>query len=288
MTTSNKAILACVDGSIYADSVCAHAAWASKQMNAPIKLLHAQLAESESDDSPNLSGSIGLGVKSALLEKLTLIDEARGKLEQQKGKMILEHAKELIEREGVSEINMLHRRGSVVEVIGELEDEAQLIVLGKRGESADFATLHLGSNLERTVRAAHDPVMVASRSFSPINRFMIAYDGGPSTIKAVEYIVANPLLHGLECHLLNAGTDDEKSRRKLSDASTKLEQAGFTVQTHIQSGSADEVIADYVKSANIDLLVMGAYGHSQIRTLIIGSTTSSMLRSCLIPVLMFR
>jgi len=33
---------------------------------------------------------------------------------------------------------------------------------------------------------------------------------------------------------------------------------------------------------------MGAYGHSRIRTLIIGSTPSTMLRLCKIPVMMFR
>jgi nucleotide-binding universal stress UspA family protein len=33
---------------------------------------------------------------------------------------------------------------------------------------------------------------------------------------------------------------------------------------------------------------MGAYGHSRIRTLIIGSTTTEVIRSCLIPVLLFR
>jgi len=38
----------------------------------------------------------------------------------------------------------------------------------------------------------------------------------------------------------------------------------------------------------IDLLLMGAYGHSRIRNLIIGSTTTSMIRSCKIPVLLFR
>ena len=60
------------------------------------------------------------------------------------------------------------------------------------------------------------------------------------------------------------------------------------MQTVVQPGQADEVIFAYVKSQAMGLLVMGAYGHSHIRTLIIGSTTSSMLRSCPIPVLMFR
>jgi nucleotide-binding universal stress UspA family protein len=38
----------------------------------------------------------------------------------------------------------------------------------------------------------------------------------------------------------------------------------------------------------IDLLVMGAYGHSSIRQFIVGSTTSAMMRTVKIPVLLFR
>jgi nucleotide-binding universal stress UspA family protein len=48
------------------------------------------------------------------------------------------------------------------------------------------------------------------------------------------------------------------------------------------------VIASYVENKDISLLVMGAYGHSRIRHLVIGSTTAQMLRSSHIPVLLFR
>jgi nucleotide-binding universal stress UspA family protein len=60
------------------------------------------------------------------------------------------------------------------------------------------------------------------------------------------------------------------------------------VQTHIRPGQPEAVIAAHIEAHDIGLLVMGAYGHSRIRNLIIGSTTSAMLRSCRIPVLLFR
>jgi nucleotide-binding universal stress UspA family protein len=287
-TTPNNAILACVDGSVYTDSVLAHAAWAGKRLAAPVQALHIQPPGLEYAGPPDLSGAIGLGAKSSLLEKLTQMDEAKGKLDQQKGKLILEHAKEVLAEAGIAAVSTLHRRGSLVETLSDLESSTQLSVLGKRGEHADFASLHLGSNLERVVRAAHHPVLVASRAFDTIDRFVIAYDGGPSTRKAVEFVAASPLLAGLECHLLKVGTDNDENRRNLAQAADQLRQAGFVVQSKIEQGKADEAISAYVKSNAIDLLVMGAYGHSHIRTLIIGSTTSSMLRSCPIPVLLFR
>jgi nucleotide-binding universal stress UspA family protein len=39
-----------------------------------------------------------------------------------------------------------------------------------------------------------------------------------------------------------------------------------------------------VDETPFDMLVMGAYGHSRIRSLIIGSTTTQMIRSCKVPV----
>ena len=48
------------------------------------------------------------------------------------------------------------------------------------------------------------------------------------------------------------------------------------------------MISDVVRNEKIGLLVMGAYGHSRIRSLVIGSTTTEMVRSCKVPVLLFR
>jgi nucleotide-binding universal stress UspA family protein len=48
------------------------------------------------------------------------------------------------------------------------------------------------------------------------------------------------------------------------------------------------MIAEAIEREGIQLLVMGAYGHSPIRHLILGSTTTTMVRTCHVPVLMFR
>jgi len=48
------------------------------------------------------------------------------------------------------------------------------------------------------------------------------------------------------------------------------------------------VISRRVEAGGVDLLVMGAFGHSRIRSLIIGSTTTEMIRSCKIPVMLAR
>jgi hypothetical protein len=73
---------------------------------------------------------------------------------------------------------------------------SDLIVVGKRGEAADFAKLHLASNVERIVRASHKPVFVTSRQFKPNTRLLIAYDGCTSSMKAVDYVARSRLFAG--------------------------------------------------------------------------------------------
>jgi nucleotide-binding universal stress UspA family protein len=100
--------------------------------------------------------------------------------------------------------------------------------------------------------------------------------------------LTNPLLKGLECHLLRAGRIDDRAGHDLDETERRLRDAGFSVKSDATPGPAEEVIAAAVKAEQIDLLVMGAYGHSPIRQFILGSTTTTMVRTCQIPVLMFR
>lgn len=288
MLSTTLPILACVDGSIYTESVCAHAAWASQQLHAPLHLLHVQAPPSAHPAPTDLTGAISLGEKSALLAKLAQVDEERSKLDLQKGKLILAHATAQLVAAGVEPAATLHRRGSLVETIGALEAEVQLIVLGKRGEHADFARLHLGSNLERVVRAAHKPILIAARTFKPITRVALAFDGGTSAQKAVAYLASNPLLRGSECHLLQVGRATAEAQEMLTQAASTLAQAGLHSQTQVQPGDPAEVIPAYVQAEGIELLVMGAYSHSKLRQFFIGSTTNAVLRSCPIPLLIMR
>lgn len=281
-------LIALIDGSIYSQSVCDHAAWIAGRTGASIEILHVLGRRDVSSEPANLSGSIGLGARTALLEELVELDAQRAKLAQKRGRVILDELKERLASAGLSDVVTKLRHGDLVETVQEFEKDADVIVIGKRGEAADFAKLHLGSNLERVVRASHKPMLVASRAFQPIRRFLIAFDGGVSAMKAVDHVARSPLFAGLDCRLLMAGADSVEGRNRLDDAATSLRAAGYLVQADIVSGQADEVIAGRVESDGIDLLVMGAYGHSRIRSLIIGSTTTEMIRSCRIPVMLFR
>lgn len=276
-------ILACTDGSLYAPSIYQHADWAAARLDAAVHVLHV-IEREETPATHDLSGNIGFSASDELLEELTRLDEAHSRVARLRGKAILEDAAKQI----TARTSATQRHGSLVDAVAEFEKDAALIVLGKRGEHADFSKGHLGSNLERVVRSAKIPVLVAAREFRPVNRFLIAFDGGPSALKAIHYLGTQPLLKVTECHLIAVGKPDTELSRSLESAATALKGAGYAVAAELLPGDPDEIISAKVKDSSADLLVMGAYGHSRVRQFILGSTTTNLIRTCHVPVLLFR
>jgi nucleotide-binding universal stress UspA family protein len=280
-------ILACTDGSTYAESIIDHAAWASARMGgASVRVLH--VLDRASDAAPaDRSGMLGLDDQEELLRELAALDAARGRVALRRARAILAAADQRLRAAGVAEVTTVQRHGVLVDTMLEFEADADLVVIGKRGEAADFASAHLGANLERVVRASIRPVLVAARAFRPITRFAIAYDGGPAAAKAVDYAARVGSLDGLACHLVTVATAGQGAAL-LEQPAALLAQAGKHETTHVLHGDTEHALAAFVATAGIDLLVMGAYGHGRIRTLIVGSTTTAVLRACRIPVLVFR
>ena len=283
----SEKIIALVDGSVYSASVCDHAAWISGRTGAAVELLHV-LGRREGAEKQDLSGALALGARTALMAELAELDAQRSKLVAHRGRAILEDAHAILTRSGVAEITTRLRHGDLVETVAEVEKVASLILIGKRGEAADFAKGHLGSNLERIVRASTKPVFVAARAFKPVQKVLVAYDGGPSATKAVDHIAHSPLFAGLQVTVATVGSPSGVLLVGLEDAAAQLRSARLTVQTTIVEGQPETALGKLVETDGFDMVVMGAYGHSRIRSLVIGSTTTEMLRTCKVPVVLVR
>jgi nucleotide-binding universal stress UspA family protein len=275
-------IIALVDGSVYAQSVCELAGWAGARLGASVEVLHV-LGRREGGER-DLSGSIRLGARTALLEELAALDAQRAKLVMHRGRAILEDAKAVLAKAGVADAATRLRHGDLLEEIGA---EPDLIVVGKRGEAADFAKGHLGSNLERIVRGTKVPVLVAARAFVPVTKVLLAFDGGPSSLRAVEHIAQSPLYKDIAVTAVSVG-EGALMQAGLADAQVRLTAAGLKAEVRQVAGQPEIALAKLIEDEGFQALVMGAYGHSRIRSLIIGSTTTEMIRSCKVPVMLVR
>lgn len=286
-----ETILLCTDGSSFAENVYRYGAWFAIQFHAKINVLFVTDIRSQKVVSTgNLSGSIGLGASEQLLNELVNLEHEKAKLNNQRAKLILQNAAATLKNEGIEDFHLTNKTGFLVDCFHEFENNSDLIVLGKRGEAADFASGHLGANVDRIVRSSRKPCLVTPREFKPIERILVAYDGGLTDKKILQFLVKYPCFQTLEIHLLTVAKNslNQIGIARLNEAKKWLQRAGYEPICSLLEGESEKAIAHYVNEQNISLLLMGAYGHSRIRHLVIGSTTAQLLRSSNIPVLLFR
>ena len=107
----------------------------------------------------------------------------------------------------------------------------------------------VGSQVEQVVRALSLPMLVVPAEWTLPQQVLVAFDGSSASRRMVERLASSPLLKGLRVHLLISGT--------------------ATAQA-------------------FDLLVMCGWGHSALRSWLLGSKTTALLRAVKVPVLLLR
>lgn len=282
-------VIACIDGSKVTLAVCDASSWAAQQLDAPVTLLHV-LDKSTYPIESNLSGNIGLGTREHLLNEMVELEERRGKLALERAKYMLQDAKaRMTEKQPSIALATLQRHGDLVETLLEQESHARLVVMGRKGEQHQDETQAIGSHLENVIRTVKQPILVVMDDFTAPKRFMIAYDGSATAKKILSHVLTSFLLKGLECHLVMVSDDQSQATSTdLSLAASSLIEAGFKVVTTVCEGEVQAALESYQLEYDIDLMVMGAYGHSRIREFFVGSNTTRMISKSHIPLLLIR
>jgi nucleotide-binding universal stress UspA family protein len=288
METSQSMVLACIDGSAISTAVCDYAAWIAQRVNIPLKLLHT-IEHPDTSDAADLSGNIGLGSQEHLLEELTALEQKRSKLLLQKGKLILDAAKDRVVQAGVSQVITNQRHGSLAESLIDLEETIDLLVLGVRGQAHENSQGKLGAQLESVIRSLHRPILVVNAAFTAPQSIMLAYDGSKAAEKAVDMVASSQLYKGLTCHLVCVNKNEDTADALLQSASNKIIKAGgIQLETQKLSGKVDEALCEYQDNHKIDMTVMGAFSHTRLHDMLLGSFTDKMLMKSFKPLLLLR
>jgi nucleotide-binding universal stress UspA family protein len=280
-----KRLLVCSDGSEYSQVCYQYADWLAGRTGASIDVLYlTDIRQFEVPLIADLSGSLGIQPYQDVMSQLQEIEKEKAALIEATCRKIL------TERDQDGGVSVHHHTGLLVDCLEDYEADVDLVMLGKRGENADFASEHIGSTAERVIRASKKPCLVTSRAFMPIKKIVLAYDGGQSCRKAAEFLASSNAFKELELHIVSVVEDKDKpaAEKFLESAAETVRAGGYEPVCEVLEGEVEAAIAGYVESEGMELLVMGAYGHNRIRYLLIGSSTTEMIRSCHIPVLCFR
>jgi nucleotide-binding universal stress UspA family protein len=179
----------------------------------------------------------------------------------------------------------IFRRGdSASRLIVEEADRknADMIAVGRRGRHGLEKVL-LGNVTAKVIGHAPCKVLVVPRAAGiGFKNILVATDGSEHGRIAVTEAIEIAKRCGSRLTVISvAHSEDEKgkARANAGDAAQEAEQAGIYVETMSLVGKPHAVIAETAKSRGVDLIVLGAYGKTGLKKLLMGSTTEKVIGS---------
>ena len=279
----NKKILLCTDGSPAADVASQYAIWLAKKLGGGIRALYVtDIRILEGPMLADLSGAIGAQPFPGLLPQYQ-------EIQREKATVLLDAVRQRCDEQRVT-CEVAHETGILVSKMLDYERDADLVVLGQRGEHAPWIGEMLGSSVERMVRASIKPCLVTPAEFREIKHLLLAHDGSPESGKALQAGIDLAVALGAETTVLTVcqREHEEEASKNLRAGEQLARERGLTVHAQLAHGHPETEILSLQKKAGVDLIVMGAYGHTRIREFVVGSTTSHVMRKATVPVLLWR
>ena len=197
--------------------------------------------------------------------------------------------------------------GEPSEVILAKEEMADLIILGSHSKGLVERIL-IGSTSERVASYCHKPLLVlkgkAPESFKKV---CLAYDLSKHAQSAFEFFLnlippeedgRLTLLHveeTIELPMVDALTEglikkiEEEKLNYLNSLSERAKEKGWKVELVVKRHSkTSDGIVEFIKEGNYDLLVMGSRGLSGLERVLLGSTSSQVLKRVEVPILIYK
>ncbi len=277
-----KNILICTDGSDFSATAAEYAFYIGKKLAARISGLHVlDIRMLEGPLMADISGWVGASAYGEHVGHFT-------SLMHEKGEAIINNLKEEGLKHGIT-LETETITGHPVRVILEEESSAELIVMGQKGEHADFVD-HMGSTVDRVAHRATTPCLVTPEKFNPISTILAAYDGSGHAAKALTH--ATELAQTLSASLLiltsTEGLDKDATTDISEDAMKRTSAHNVDAESIIDTRPVREAILQTAQDRQCNLIAMGAYGHSRIREMILGSTTMQIMSHADLPILLSR
>jgi len=274
-------ILVALDGSQHADGALDYALWLASKLRARVVGAHViDIVSIEGSFLHDVSGSLGfepyLDFSSKMREAL-----------HERGRALLDGFRSRCAERNVSCDTMLPL-GIVANELCDLARTTDLVVLGNRGVNEQFSTGLLGGTTESVARKSPKPVLVCPSAFREVAKPLLAYDGSQRASAAMHTAAEVTSALGLPLTVVHVARESDDGDAVLAEARRYLEAYDVAVTYRTLTGSPHQRIVDVLRDGSFDLLFIGAYGHSRIIEMVLGSTTEFVLRNSPVPVFLTR
>ncbi len=177
--------------------------------------------------------------------------------------------------------------GLVADVLLDLVEQAEALVVGRRGE-VHQAPGSIGAETARLMRRSPKPVLVAGERASPCQRPVVAYDGGSTSAAALGFAARYAEAIGVPVDVVHVTNDVTEGDALLARAGAYLSGAHVEYVTHRLRGEVVPTLADHLAATGGDLLLVGAHGGRKRRSWSIGSHAEKLVRGTPVPVIIVR
>jgi nucleotide-binding universal stress UspA family protein len=226
----------------------------------------------------DLSGAIGAA------PLLHLTAQMRQNLEL-RGELLLQQFRQACERAQVPYVEHLIP-GVIATEILRLAADTDLVLLGRGGLHIGLSKALLGSVVATVVRRSGKPVMVTPLGYYLPRRPLVATDGSPSALAALDCAALFARTLEMPLHVVHCTTEATSGQELLDAARARVAARGVTCTTELCLGNAHEDLVGYMLEHGYDMLYAGAFGHKRIVEWVLGSTTQYLLRTCPGPLLL--
>ncbi len=201
--------------------------------------------------------------------------------------------------------------GDVTRTILDIADKenVSLIVLGARGKSIIGGRL-LGGVSANVMRHAKTDVLIMryklteSLDGKPLEKFcqrifskvLLPTDFSEPSTAALSFVRNLEGIHEVALeHVVSKGETPEEiedgvseARKKLEDIGQEFSSKGIIAKTHVHVGDPFHEINSTAEEEDVSLIVMARHGKGWFRELLVGSTTSAVVRNAKRPVLVVK
>jgi nucleotide-binding universal stress UspA family protein len=276
-----KKLLLGIDTSEHSRNAQAYAFHIAHRLGASLIGLHVvDIVSIEGSFFHDISGSLGLEPYLDFSSKMREVLTTRGR-------QALDEFAAAARRENL-QVETVLDMGIVANQICDRARSADLVMIGHRGVNERFSSGLLGSTAEAVARKCPRPLFISPMKFREIRRVVLAYDGSERASHAMRAAAEFGSSLGIPIAVVTVARDPKLGERTMEEARKYFEPYSPPAEFKMLQGHANEEIIKFIKEYQADLLFIGAYGHSRIIEMVLGSTTEYVLRNSSCPVFLSR
>ena len=235
------------------------------------------------DGSPSADAALEQAIVLGDRFKATLVlgHVAERAKEVEAGAALLGRAAERVRGAGLH-ADVVLREGDPDTELAALAKETDAVLVGRRGIHTQGA--ELGATTASLIKIAERCVIVCGARPSPMNACAIAYNGGETARRALDFAARFASILQSTIHIIYATSEHAAGVQIVGAAEAVLSLQGVAFVTYIEPGTPGEVVARVVARTKCDALFAGAHVARGRTSKVTVSHAEQILRHTDIPV----